>query len=176
MASPRSPWCQSLKAGYRYGFQLSRVFRCTFCPRPLEAAGDKGIDASFSSRPFSTGQNGSRPPAEPAWDGDCRTVHARSRKRGSQPDVGNEPMVRSYRQFGAGSMIHRFEIRDRALYDFGSVAMDHLRFLVDHETTAGRCRGDGPEIYAIDASGPHQKSLNAPRGARPARTPDRPPL
>jgi len=78
---------------------------------------------------------------------------------GSQPIVGVESMIQSYRQFGSMGTIHAFHILALTLYEFGSITMCHLRFDVDYEIESGRFREKGVEVYAIDASGLQPKVI-----------------
>ncbi len=75
----------------------------------------------------------------------------------SQPIVGIEPMVESYRQFGSMGTLHSFDIKGLRIFDYGSVVICHLRFDVDYETEAGRFQETGLEIYTIETSGPKPK-------------------
>ena len=71
----------------------------------------------------------------------------------SEPVVGIEPMIQSYRQFGAVGTMHAFTIASVAVYRYGATAMCHMQFEVDYEIAAERCREAGLEVYAIDVSG-----------------------
>ena len=70
----------------------------------------------------------------------------------SEPIVGIEPMVQSYRQFESIGTTHAFDIRNLTVYEFGAVSMCHMRFDVDYEMESGRFREEGLEVYAIDTS------------------------
>lgn len=69
-----------------------------------------------------------------------------------EPIVGVEPMVESYRHFGAIGTIHTFDIKKPAVYDFGQVVMCHVPFYIDYEIEAGRFQEEGLEVYAVDKS------------------------
>lgn len=70
----------------------------------------------------------------------------------SEPIVGIDPMVQSYRQFVSMGTIHAFDITDLTVYEYGTLSMCHMRFKVDYEIESGRLREEGLEIYAIDTS------------------------
>ena len=72
---------------------------------------------------------------------------------GDKSIVGVEPMIRSYRQFGALGKVHAFDITALAVYEYGATAMCHVRFEVDYDMKSGRFREEGLEVYAIDTSG-----------------------
>ena len=87
----------------------------------------------------------------------------------SQPMVGVEPMVESYRQFGSMGTIHEFSITDLAVYEYESVAICHMQFEVDYEIESGRFQEQGMEVYAIDTSGGMPKIVwrsQVPRNAK----------
>ncbi len=71
----------------------------------------------------------------------------------TQPIVGNEPMIQSYRQFVSMARIHAFRISDIELYNFGATTVCHMQFDVDYEIESGRFQEKGMEIYVIDSSG-----------------------
>ena len=70
-----------------------------------------------------------------------------------EPIVGIEPMIQSYRQFDSVATVHAFEIHDLTAYEFGALAICHLRFEVDYEMESGRFHEKGLEVYAIESSG-----------------------
>ncbi len=71
----------------------------------------------------------------------------------SEPIVGIEPMIESYRQFVSMGTIHAFDITNLTVYEYGTFSMCHMRFEVDYEIESGRFREEGLEVYAIDTSG-----------------------
>ena len=77
----------------------------------------------------------------------------------SEPIVGIEPMVQSYRQFVSMGTIHAFNITGLRVYEYGTISMCHMQFEVDYEMKTGRFREEGLEVYAIDTSGADPKVI-----------------
>lgn len=75
----------------------------------------------------------------------------------SEPIVGIDSMVESYRRFGSIATMHGFVIQEIRLYDWGKMTICHLNFEVDYEIKSGRFQEEGLEVYAINTAGPKPK-------------------
>lgn len=71
----------------------------------------------------------------------------------SEPIVGVESLLESYRQFTAAATIHDFRIDEISLYEYQSMAMAHVKFDIEYEIDGSRHREAGLDICAINTAG-----------------------
>lgn len=71
----------------------------------------------------------------------------------SEPIVGADSLLESYRQFSAAAKIHHFKIEEIRIFEHPSMAMTHLKFSIDYELEENRNRETGLDICAVSTSG-----------------------
>ena len=70
----------------------------------------------------------------------------------SEPMVGVEAVVQSYREFGKIGKLHGFKVTDFKQFDYGSAVMCHMRFEVDYQIGTDRFQEEGLEVYTVVAA------------------------